>query len=435
MTSARAGNGRLRILLVAYCFPPMNSIASHRPYGWARTWRDLGHEVHVLTPAKRAYDGPMDLECDLAGMHVHETAGRAGSAGQAAAPAAAGVERWERLKTATRRARFSLAMFGDPRLLAYFALVREGAALLRSRSFDLIVATSPPEVALFAARALSRRSGIPWVADFRDLWFHDTRLQHSRLAAALAGPVNRWLVRNAAALVTVSAGLQKRLSGYLGREVLLSYNGHSEDAPPPPRSQLPADGRIHIVYTGRVYPEKQDPEPLFRALAALRDEPGIPAGRLVVDFYGFENPWLTALAARYRLDGAVRLHGFVPHRASLAAQRAADVLLFLDWTDAAADGVLTGKLFEYFGSGRPLMALGPRRDSEAALLIAETGSGVTLCSEEELAAYLRRLANGVPALAPAAAWERLSRRYQARAILAELQARLPAPAPLAAASE
>jgi glycosyltransferase involved in cell wall biosynthesis len=413
--------GPLRILLVAYCFPPMNTIASHRPYGWARTWRDLGHEVHVLTPAKRAYDGPMDLECDLSGIRVHETSGRRASGGNAAA----GVARWERLKTATRRARFSLGMFGDPRLLAGSALRREGADLLRSHRFDFIVATSPPEVAFFTARALSRASGVPWIADFRDSWFHDTRLQHSRLAASMAGPVNRWLVRDAAALVTVSAGLQKRLSAYFGRDVLLSYNGHLQDAPLPPRSPA-ADGRVHIAYTGRVYPVKQDPEPLLRALAALRDEPGF--GKLVVDFYGHENPWLADLVARHRLGGAVRLHGFVPHRASLAAQRAADALLFLDWTDAAAEGVLTGKLFEYFGSGRPVLALGPRPDSEAAQLIAQTRSGVTLCSQDALTAWLRQLAAGVPLPAAATdeARERLSRRHQARVLLAELQARLPA---------
>ena len=421
--SADIANDALRILLVAYCFPPMNTIASHRPYGWARAWRDLGHDVHVLTPVKRAYDGPMDLECDLSGIAVHE-AGRA--ARRAEAPRPASAARWERLKSATRRARASLAMFGDPRQLSYFALVHEGRRLLAGARFDLIVATSPPEVGFFAARALGRESGVPWVADFRDAWFHDTRLHHSRLAASLAGPVNRRLVRDAAALVTVSEGLRKRLANYLRREVLLSYNGYfEEDAPASTRHEAAADSRLHLVYTGRVYPGKQDPEPLFRALAALRRTLGNPAARLVVDFYGFDNPWLADLVARYPLGDQVRLHGHVAHRASLAAQRAADALLFLDWSDASAEGVLTGKLFEYIGSGRPILALGPRPDSEAAALIERTGSGVTLCSEEALTAHLRRLAVAPPAPpARGAAWETLSRGRQARALLEALRARV-----------
>jgi hypothetical protein len=418
MSDAAAGNRKLRILLVAYCFPPMNTIASHRPYGWARAWRELGHEIHVLTPAKRSYDGPMDLDWDLAGLHVHEASWR-GSRARARPGGAPGSERWERVKRVTRRARFSFAMFGDPRLLAWFSLVREGERLARSERFDLIVATSPPEVSLFAARALSRRTGIPWVADYRDLWFQDMRLQQSRIASALSGPVHRWLVKDAAALVTVSKGLQQRLSAYLGREVLLGYNGYLEDAPSVPATPRSADGRVHIVYTGRVYPGRQDPEPLFRALAALKGEPGNPAARLVVDFYGHENPWLAALAARYPLRDQVRLHDHVAHRESLVAQRSAGALLFLGWTDPAADGVLTGKLFEYFGSGRPIMALG-RRDSEAAGLIARTGSGVTLASQAEIEDYLRRLADLPASTAgrPAPQW--LSRRHQARVVLDEL---------------
>jgi hypothetical protein len=181
----------LRILIIAHSFPPMNAIASHRPYSWARTWRDLGHEIEVLTPQKHAFDGPMDLKCNLTEIRIHEVPYLKRSK-----PAVSGatqgsdphIRRWDWIKTLTRRARFSLAMFGDPRLLAYFAMVRRGLALLRERPFDVIVATSPPEVVFFVARTLSHRMRVPWIADFRDLWFRDTRLFQSRLASWLSGP-------------------------------------------------------------------------------------------------------------------------------------------------------------------------------------------------------------------------------------------------------
>jgi len=420
---------KLRILLMAYCFPPMNSIGSHRPHGWARSWRDLGHEIHVLTPAKLGFDGPMDLDLDCTGIEVHEVdylAALRGAPRPRPDRDATGAKRWEQLKTATRRARFSMAMFGDPRLLAYFALVRSGTRIIASRGIDFIVATSPPEVSLFAARALSQRTGVPWVADFRDLWFRDMRLYHSGVASWLAGLVHRWLLRNAAALVTVSMGQRKRLADYLGREVLNSYNGFLADAwrpTPPPKPW--ADSRVHIVYTGRIYPGNQDPEPLFRALDALRRENDGLARKVAVDFYGFEDPWLRELVARHRLEDCVRLHGFVPHRESLAVQRAADALLFLDWVNARGEGVLAGKLFEYIGSGRPILSLGRRDAAEAAALLAETRCGVTLTTDEEVAAYLKRLVASAPLPDVASpARERLSREEQARAILDELQARL-----------
>jgi glycosyltransferase involved in cell wall biosynthesis len=419
----------MRILIVAYAFPPMNSSGSKRPWGWARAWRDLGHDVHVLTATKYAFDGPMDLTWELPGVEVHEVpylSARPAAPGDGArAPDRQRLDGWERLKTWTRRARFSLAMFGDPRQAAYRPLARAGLALMQRQPFDLIVATSPPEVAFFTARALSKQTGVPWVADFRDLWFHDMRLQQSRAASWLSGIVQRRVVRGAALLVTVSRGLRERLSAYLGRDVLVSYNGYLEEPRPAP-ARPAADGRIHIVYTGRVYPGRQDPEPLFRALDAAARAPGGLRSAVAVDFYGFEEPSVQALAAKYRLEDCVRIHGFVPHVESLAAQRAADALLFLDWTDTRAEGMLTGKLFEYLASGRPILALGPRADSEPARLIAEAGRGATFTQHEDIVAYLRRLSGSprAPDADPAAVGA-YSRERQARTLLSAIISRLP----------
>lgn len=422
-----AGAGeRLRILIVSHPFPPMNAIGSHRPYGWARAWRDMGHDVEVLTARKYAFDGATDLQRDLAGMRVHEVPYMAGGAApHPPAGVPASVHRWEWLKTLTRRARLSLATFGEPRWLAYRPMLRKGLALARERPFDFIIATTPPDVAVMVARSLSRSTGTPWVADFRDLWFRDLLLYRSRLAAAMSGPLNRWLVSDASVLVCISRGLQKRLSAYLGREVIVSHNGFLEEDHKGARA-LPGDGRTHLAYTGRVYPGKQDPAPLFRALARLRGEvPGL-RNRLAVDFYGFDDPALRRMIGQHGVEDCVRLHGFVPYRECMAVQRAAHALLFLDWTDLAGEGMLTGKLLEYLGSRRPILAVGPRTDSEAARLISDTGAGTTLTSEEDIVEYLRGLvASPRPVDIPAQAAQRYSRERLAAELLAAVLQRVP----------
>jgi len=420
---------RLRILIIAHAFPPMNSIASHRPHSWAREWRDLGHEIHVLTPMKHGFDGTMDLQRDLAGIQVHEVPylRRAGAPGPIPGLAEHGhVARWERLKALTRRVRFALGMFGDLRLLAYAPMLRTGLRLVRDHSMDLIVATSPPEMVFFVARSLSRRTGVPWIADFRDAWFHDMRLHHARVAAWLAAHLNRALTRHALALVTVSRGLQRRLSAYLGREVLLAYNGFFESEYHGALGPRPwGDQRLHVVYTGRIYPGRQDLAPLLQALVVLKQAHAELAQLLRVDIYGFDAGWLRPIVERHHVGDCVMLHGFVSYNESIRAQRAADVLLFLDWTDSCADGMLTGKLFEYVGSGRPVLALGVRRDSEAALLLSDTGVGVTLVSVEEITRYLDQLlSSGRPASVASASREALSRETQARVLLDELFSRV-----------
>jgi glycosyltransferase involved in cell wall biosynthesis len=429
----------LRILIVTHAFPPMNSIGSHRPYSWARSWRDAGHQVHVLTPAKYAFDGSMDLDRDLAGIEVHEVPylpWRGGRHRSDFRDRLATSNRWEWAKNITRRARYSLAMFADPKLLAYRALVRKGRDLVNHSGMDVIVATSPPEVCFLAARAVSRSTGVPWVADFRDLWFRDMRLHQSRLASRLSGPVNRWMVADASALITVSQGLQQRLSDYLGRHVFVSYNGFFEsDGVSTARCRPWADTKLHLVYTGRLYRGKRDPQPLFRALQTLR--PSLPdlSERLAVDFYGFDDPWLRSLVAKHAVGDCVTLHGFVPYQRSLELQRAADMLLFLDWADLGAEGVLTGKLFEYLGSGRPILSVGPRKTSEAASIIEAGRCGVTLVSVEEIAQFLTELLRlGRPAEVDTARVGRFSRRRQAEALLHVLLGALAAEATEVAAS-
>jgi glycosyltransferase involved in cell wall biosynthesis len=430
MNEQRPDSGRsLRILIVAHAFPPMNAIGSHRPYSWARCWADLGHEIHVVTPEKHPFDGTMDLERNVQGIGVHVVRYlplRPSKPGVSVQKPSRAVARWEWLKSATRRARFSLAMFGDPRLLSYGPMVRKGLEVIANQGADLIIATSPPEVVFFVARALSRRTGVPWVADFRDLWFRDMRLHHSRLASSLSGPVNRWLVKDACALVTVSRGLQNRLSAYLGRDVLVSYNGYFEKEPEravPAASR--ADGKLRIVYTGRLYPERQNPEPLFEALRKLKSDIPDLAERLSVHFFGFDAPRLRPLFARHGVDNCVVAHEFVSYQESIELQRGADVLLFLDWTDRRAEGVLTGKLFEYLGSGRPILALGNRRDSEAASIIASAEAGITLVHPEEVVEYLKRLlTSGRPPDTPKGSVRIYSRERQARELLERLTNRL-----------
>lgn len=39
----------MKILIIAYLFPPTNEVGALRPYGWAKYWSETGHEVSVIT--------------------------------------------------------------------------------------------------------------------------------------------------------------------------------------------------------------------------------------------------------------------------------------------------------------------------------------------------------------------------------------------------
>ncbi len=58
------------------------------------------------------------------------------------------------------------------------------------------------------------------------------------------------------------------------------------------------------------------------------------------------------------------------------------VLLLLINNTPNAKGILTGKVFEYLGSGRPILSIGPE-DGEAAVILKDSDAGQTAGYENE----------------------------------------------------
>jgi glycosyltransferase involved in cell wall biosynthesis len=237
-------------------------------------------------------------------------------------------------------------------------------------------------------------------------------------AAKLIGRIESRMLRDAAAVVTVSEGLAERLHAFLGRAPIVCYNGFMEPPSGVPATRPWPDERSHIVYTGKLFPGQRDPSTFLSGLAeAIKLDPALPA-RLAVDFYGHDDPWLRGLIESRGLGGVVTMHGFVPYAKSLAAQRHASALLFVDWMDPRAEGILTGKLFEYLASGRPILCLGNRADTEAAHVVREAHAGRVATTAGEAAHFIAALASGAsPTGAEAARVALFSRRVQAQRLL------------------
>ena len=69
--------------------------------------------------------------------------------------------------------------------------------------------------------------------------------------------------------------------------------------------------------------------------------------------------------------------GHVSREKALQAQRNADLLLLLESSNEESRGVLTGKIFEYIASGRPIICIGSRLDFEIGQTLFKTGSGIS----------------------------------------------------------
>lgn len=248
---------------------------------------------------------------------------------------------------------------------------------------DVIVVSGPPYSTYLAGRRLARRWGVPWVADYRDLWTNSNYYICGPIRRRIDRVAERWILRTVAFVVTVSEPLAEDLRRDFGVRCEVVMNGYEADEFATTKAQPTKGLPLRIVYTGEIYEGKRDPGPLFEAIQRL----GVGPETLQVEFRGITVLPLADRARAMGLEGVVRVGPAVPRSESLKLQQSSDVQLLLMWNDPGEVGNYTGKLFEYLGSNRPILMTG-FRDGVAARLVQERGAGMVANTPDELAAAL-----------------------------------------------
>lgn len=437
----------MKLLLVAHHFPPMGGAGVQRALKFARYLGEHGVEVTVLAGDDPGYLQDASLLAELpSAVAVHRVAHRTalqrllawrGRAAPGAAPAAGGGD--ARLRDALLAA-WAAVQWPDERGGWARAALASGRRLLGAQRFDLVMSSAPPFAAHALARRLAREAGLPWVADYRDLWADNPGYAAPRWRRALDRRIEaRWL-RDAAGVVAVTPSWQRRFAARLAASapacpVVWIPNGYDEAdfpasaAPVAPVAPV-ADGVLRLVHAGSFYGPR-DPASLLAALdRCLAQHAGAP--RLRLRLVGAVGSRFDAALAGFdaRHPGVVERVPYVPHAQALAEMRAADALLLvvgaagraarLGDTRAVVAGTLPGKLFEYLRAGPPVLLLGDPQGDAAALLRAH-GRG-WIADETDpaaIAATLQRMLDAPPPALPAAADPA---RFERRALAGELAA-------------
>lgn len=401
----RRNDTQMRILIVAVHFPPANSVASLRPYSWARFLSRKGHDVSVLTTHKPELSlspdtgarGDIELiEVPLPGSHWVRSADKLTTD----APTSDHLHSLFAWRNLLRRLLYRLrrvrGILSSARMPDHHDLwVLPALWRIRRRNWDVVLSTHGPYACHLVGFAL-RKSGKTkhWIADFRDLWVDN----HIFPGIWPFTAVERWLEAlvcgTADHLSTVSEGLEAKLRGQYGDKVSVIENGiDMEDLVRLPAQRIfPDDGKFRLVYTGTVYAAGQDPEVLFRAISMLARRNPAACARLSVVFAGKFQSGVEDFVTRYQLGAYVRQTGVVDRDDALRMQRDADALLFLSFHSSGHAGILTGKLFEYLASGTEILSVGQARDPDTAQLIDGSRRGRDYGGDSDaLAAALERL--------------------------------------------
>ena len=379
-----------RILLIAFYYPPVETVGSVRPAALAKYLPSFGWEPIVLTPKVQGASRPSKLVIETEYRDVLED-----WKGRLSLDRKLGVHEQFRLPLAkkpgaalphSRLLNFAkyLLTYPDPcRGWIPFALKALHEISRENLDIAAIVTTSPPISSHLIGRQARSILGCPWIADFRDLWTQN--LGAHNFQQFQVGLEKRTL-KNADALVTVSEPWARRLQEHHpDKRIYTITNGFDPDDycfPPP---ALTRD--FSITYTGKLYEGQRDPTILFEVVHDLIVKETIPAGALRIRFYGPIEPWLPLLVEKYGLNRVVELNGPTPREAVQGHQRESQVLLVLPWSDPSETGHHSAKLFEYFAAARPILAVGGSLGVLTQAL-QETRAGVHAISREQVREFL-----------------------------------------------
>lgn len=351
----QAGDGR-RLLMLAYYFPPLGGAGVQRSVKFAKYLPESGWHPTVITTRSTVYpvaDPSLagELPADVRVLRAHEPRG-------AMAPAA--LLRRLGLRRASR-----VTAFPDAATAWIPDAVRLALRTIRAERPAVLFSTSAPFSAHLAALAVHRRTGIPWVADFRDEWSSDPGLRaEPAVVLRMARRLERAITANAAAL-TFAADYFNVLNPAASPTVVIPNGVDAADLAGPDVPPA-ADGVLRLSYVGTLYGDR-DPAPVFAALERLAARGAIDLTRLRIRIVGndFRAP------ERRRWPMPVEQVGYVTHREALSEMRSASVLLH--YVDPATQAP-SGKLYEYLASGRPVLCVA-RPDGGAAALVRAAGAG------------------------------------------------------------
>lgn len=399
----------MRVLLIAYDFPPSPSPQSLR---WAYLVRELdalGHEICVITVDLPGY-GPGGLPDIPDSVRIHRVypglftalllrkqrraqnqsvnaangtkdihVGMSGLRISGVGPAGHALN-WKGRLAERLKGIVSLLIFPDYRAEWFPWARRTLRETLGAFQPDIVVTSHEPACSLSPGLE-AKRLGYRWIADLGDPVLATYTPSRWRWRAKR---LERRVCRQAD-LVSVTSHATARLlierhGIALERCFVLPQGFDAGFRDEAPCSTVSFDREtLELLYTGSFYSFR-------KADALLGAVTRVPGVRLSIAASITPDYLRTAAAAH---PDSVRLLGFVPHRSALSLQRRCDVLVNL----ANADPVqVPGKVNEYLGAGRPILHVSAGGQDATGELIRTMRMGWQVgATSEEIEAGLRQI--------------------------------------------
>jgi glycosyltransferase involved in cell wall biosynthesis len=384
-----------KVLVISYYFPPSGGPGVQRVLKFVTYLRQFGWQPVVLTvkdadyPARDesllreipsdvpVYRTPIFEPYDLYRRLTGKAKGTPVDVNTIPRP---GVKRslQERLAEWVRATFF----IPDARIGWKRSAVKAGLDIIREHGISAIYSSSPPYTCSVIARALRRKTGLPWIAGFRDPWrgflsapkrwflpdFFDRRLERA---------VYRDCDRMEVAWLGILKDFHAKYPAIPTDKVHHLPNGY--DSADFPTVEIMEKDRFTVTYTGSMY-GKRNPETFLRAVSILAEAAKVDPARIALQFIGRFGAEVREMFEHPLLRASIVVKEYMPHAESVRHLFQSDALLMIVDDFPGNEEIVPGKVYEYMGAGKPVITLAP--EGAVTDVIRSTRSGRVAASAD-----------------------------------------------------
>ncbi len=357
--AAAPGEGKRKVLVIAYYFPPMGLSGVLRITKFTRYLQEYGWQPTVLTVGDVGYyahDYSLLSEVEEAGIEIVRT------------------ETLDPLRLFRKKKKIALPPDRSRRFMSgvthtflqpdnkigwkRYAL-QKARELMQREQFDAILATAPPFTDFLIGLELQKEFGVPLVVDYRDPWLDNKNYFYATpFHKGYAFRLEHNVLKNADGVVVVNRRIKEKLISrypFLTHETVhIIPSGYDPQEFDHAQPELVRTRKMRFTYSG-LFDAKRTPRFFFEALARIFARHPETRDEIEMCFIGTFRESHRKMAAKLGVASALVTPGYVEHSRVIDYLLASDVL----WLTIYDPSITPGKTYEYIGTRKPILALAP----------------------------------------------------------------------------
>jgi len=361
-----------KVLVIAYYFPPMGLSGVQRTLKFVKYLKNNNWEPTVVTTGDVAYfahDESLQKELDETGVRVIRVEGAEPNSllskhGTMKLPGEFIRKTFNRLS--------QTFFIPDNKISWAKKAFKKTIEILSTEHFDCMFITGPPFSQFDVFSGLKKVHNIPLILDYRDLWYDSYFAFYPTPFHRLLHKKKEYKALKAADLIIVTnRKLKEKLLNTFPfltfSDVVIISHGYDREDFDTITAQLKPQNKMVIMYSG-IFLVYNTPKYFLMAFKQLSIERTDIASNIELHFVGFLNKENQKLIRKLNLQNFIKDHGYVSHIESIAKIKSADVLWFMVGNRKNIEAILPGKVYEYIGARKPIIACVPDGAAKMAAL-------------------------------------------------------------------